>query len=401
MKRSALLLVAIACAACSAGPGREPAAPVKPAAPSGPAIHLVVDVGSTGTRFYLWKVDRSAEGCRLGARQPEVEPVESKLDKLGWARWARSKSPEEVRAAVRKETQEKLSALRAAEIKPAYAVAAGTGGFRDPETAAPAEEPSYAAVWDGVRDALTDAAAPFHLAPDRVVARAMSGEDEARTAWAGMRELRGLRGDFSVLEVGGATVQFAWGPAGAGYEAIRGASDFKGQDVIFSLLARDPADTTPVPKVAALPPAASFRDKCLPTAAHRGDGKACAELIHEAVFVSHDGWPNRLAPALDAAAPAEVYALGALTRAFRDESKTQTAAELTAVADQVCALDPREVEVKVSRFKPDRACYRAAYAAAFFRSVAEKAKGGVLSKGEGDLWVRGIAVQGKFFADCK
>jgi hypothetical protein len=338
----------------------------------------------------------------VGARQPEVEPVDSKMDKLGWARWARGKSPDEVRAAIRKEMAEKLAALRAAEIKPEYAVAAGTGGFRDPETAAPSEGvPSYAAVWDGVRDALTDPAAPFHLAADHVIARAMTGEDEARTAWAGMRELRGLAGDFSVLEVGGATVQFAWGPSGAGYEAIRGASDFKGQDVVFALLARDPADTTPVPKVASLPPAASFRDKCLPTADRRGDGKACAELIHGAVFVPREGLPYRLAPALDAAAPADVYALGALSRAFRDESTTQTAADLSAVAERVCAMDPKEVEAKVSKFKPERACYRAAYAAAFFRSVAAKAKGGVLSKGDGDLWVRGIAVQGKFFPDCK
>jgi hypothetical protein len=400
MKRSVLLL-AMACAACSGGPGKEPVTPVKPAAPAGPTIHLVMDVGSTGTRFYLWKVDRTAEGCRLGARPPEVEPVDSKMDKLGWARWARSKTPGEVRAAIRKETLDKLAALRAADLKPAFAVAAGTGGFRDPETAAPTEGvPSYAAVWEGVRDALTDPAAPFHLAPDHVVARAMSGEDEARTAWAGMRELRGASGDFSVLEVGGATVQFAWGPSGAGYEAIRGASDFKGQDVVFSLLARDPADATPVPRATALPPPEAFRDKCLPTADHRGDGKACAELIHGAVFVSRAGWPNRLEPALDAAAPAAVYALGALSRAFRDASDTQTVAELTAAAERTCALDPKEVEAKVTKFRPERACYRAAYAAAFFRSVAAKAKGGVLSKGDGDLWVRGIAVQGKFFPDC-
>lgn len=362
--------------------------------------HLVVDSGSSGTRFCVFDVTRelASSRCSVGA----TAAICGK-GKGGLAALTNGKDPAEVPGLVEPKFEEAWTALTAAWTaagrdpaalgKLAGAAALGTGGYRDPLTAAPAANPA----WDEVWKAFDAFFAKQGVAGS--VSKAIPGEDEAKLAWVGVREAVAPAAAFSILETGGATLQFASGAPADAYEQLVGTSIYRGQDYSFDQSSADPA----------------FEVCSSPADRTKQDGAKC--IAYPTAKVHSNNALTELAKTVDVR---PLYGLGApWTGTFKDfpnqppwDPKTDatlqsfSAANLAALTALACPL----TDLELAAYAPSafdvttmsgKACYRLAFAAAYFDSVKATAKDDTILPGGDDQWARGASVTGKFFQDCK
>ena len=232
------------------------------------SVHLVIDLGSSGTRFCLYGVKSlPGQGCALTPLKPICSRVPGGLARLtqghrvshvadlvdpplqhGWSLLGRSKLRGEVRAAT----------------------ALGTGGFRDRVTGQPVERPEWQAAFTEVERFLRREAGL-----STVSARPITGQEEGRLAWFGLAQSDGMPEEFAAIEAGGATIQLAVGQKGAPPAEIEVATDPQGQDVVFDRLFTSDRVLS-----------RSFQACYNPRHPRRQDGLKCIELLSREAFRS-------------------------------------------------------------------------------------------------------------------
>ncbi|MBM4357513.1 MAG: hypothetical protein FJ096_05310 [Deltaproteobacteria bacterium] len=364
-------------------------------------LHLVVDSGSSGTRFCVFDVKRELESkrCSIGAA-----PSICGKGSGGLAALTNGKPPAEVPDLVLPKFQDAWKALEDAWVQAGRdkaelatvegAAALGTGGYRDPVTAEPAMNPAWDQVWKSFEAYFKTKGIPSY------VAKAIPGEDEARLAWVGVREAVAPTEPFAIIETGGATLQLASGAPTDAYDALARASIYRGLNYELDQLKADPG----------------FAVCSTPTNRSKQDGAKCVSFLIEKVH-SNDAL-TELAKTISTR---PLYGLGApWTGLFQNypnmppwAKKTGpelhdafTLTNLNALTALVCpmsdedlaAIAPESFDVVA---KTGLACYRTAYQTAEFDSVKVLAKDESIRAGGDDQWARGASVTGKFFADCQ
>ncbi|MBL8632266.1 MAG: hypothetical protein JNM40_03515 [Myxococcales bacterium] len=381
------------------------------------SVHLILDLGSSGTRFCMYPVsvertDQSSDRKRCRVSSPN--PVCVKMSG-GIAALVRGHSAEEVPSMVLPKLRQAWDALGDAHKKgnPQLreriqgVVALGTGGFRNPSTNLPDERREFQAVWAEIARFFKDEVKQQH-----VVARTISGLDEARLAWLGVsQQVPASVGDsFAIIEVGGASIQFATSGRSLDYQDLYAASEYRGQDYVFHKFAPPNGPT-----------ALGF-DACFsPEDRSRQDGPACMAFLRANVFSGSS--INQLAYHFP---PRRLYGLGApWLGIFSDYpsappwppkldtsySPKLSPGNLARLAEKVCKLSDEEI----GSFAPNafdlrknsatgessgKACFTLSYHAGFLESVAMISQDAALLPGGDDQWARGAAVTHEFFPDC-
>lgn len=394
------------------------------------SVHLTLDLGSSGTRFCMYPVsiDRPSErpseraGERAGERSGDQKrcrvtsqnPVCVKLSG-GIAALVRNHSPEEVPALIGPKLQKAWEALGDSQKKGNLqlrerihgVVALGTGGFRNPSTNLPDPRPEFQAVWAEINRFFKE-----EVKQEQVVARTISGLEEARLAWLGVAQQipASVRDSFAIIEVGGASIQFATSGRSLAYEDLYAASEYRGQDYVFHKFAPPSGPTAP-----------GF-DACFhPGDRKQQDGPACMAFLRANVFSGSS--INQLAYHFT---PRRLYGLGApWLGIFADYpsgppwalkndpsySPKLSPGNLARLAERVCKLSDEEI----ATFAPNafdlrkhsatglgsgKACFTLSYHAGFLESVVMISQDAALLPGGDDQWARGAAVTREFFPDC-
>lgn len=378
-------------------------------------VHLALDLGSSGTRFCMypvWVDDAAPHGkrCRVGSQAPTCVKMSG-----GIAALVRNHSPEDVPGLILPKLRSAWEALGDGRKKGnldlrnriSGVVALGTGGFRDPSTNLPDPRPEFRAVWSEITRFFHEEARQ-----GQVMARTISGLEEARLAWLGVAEQRFAtsQDSFAIIEVGGASIQFATSGRSLDYEDLYAASEYRGQDYVFNHFA--PAGS----------PVAPGFDACFhPEDRQQQDGISCMAFLRKTVFSGSS--INQLAYHF---APRRLYGLGApWIGIFSDwpsgppwnpklndsYNAALSPTNLSLLTQRVCKLTDDEIAV----FAPNafdlrknsatgqasgKACFTLSYHTEFLRSVIDIAQDGVLQPGGDDQWARGAAVTRDFFPHC-
>lgn len=368
-------------------------------------IHLVIDLGSSGTSLCMFPVQvrpesAAAPRCSVG----KLAPVCSKA-KGGFAALTQGQTPEAVDSVVTKRLRSAWNALadksrggRAdwrAQVQAAAAL--GTGGFRDPATGAQVQRPEWNTLWSVVDKFLRSEAKL-----SQVVARPLSGSEEGQLAWHGVRESLRPADAFAIMEVGGATVQLALADLATESAQVVAVSDVRGQDVTFDRFAK--AGVRP-----------DFAVCYSPSQRQLQNGRACIDLLFAEVFAD-----ARVSGLAAVTSPRQVFALGApwlgllrelpsappwSVKSDRELPAQVKLSDLQALADWICpmsdqellAIAPHSYEAKRGA---GRTCYSVAYHAAYFQAIAHAATAATVVPGGDDQWARGAATSGLFFPDC-
>ena len=161
------------------------------------SVHLIIDAGSSGTRFCAYEV-RVADGCIN--ETPDLNCFGAGADK-GLA----DQSEAEVRATL------DAGFARLKDVQVQRAVLLGTGGFR--KLTASQQKRQMQIIQNDLLNHTSNATAAV-----------ISGEMEGRLSWLSMRSI--LRSDdHSILETGGATIQWA-DSSGLALSIPAGLNDF-------------------------------------------------------------------------------------------------------------------------------------------------------------------------------
>ncbi len=154
------------------------------------SVHLVLDLGSSGTRFCMYPVTVMKGQEQKRCRVTSANPVCFKLSG-GIAALVRGHSHDEVPSLILPKLRLAWEALGDPQKKgnPQVrdriqgVVALGTGGFRSPSTNLPDERREFQAVWTEIARFFKEEAKQ-----EQVVARTISGLEEARLAWLGVSQ---------------------------------------------------------------------------------------------------------------------------------------------------------------------------------------------------------------------
>lgn len=174
--------------------------------------HLVIDAGSTGTRFLLYEVRHEPRGCIATPKELPKEEASGGVNQGGLAQmcangtavaWLKAHLP---------------SGLGA---PPEHVVLLGTGGFRNLRSQ---ENDTFQQCWTEMTTHLEDRIGRMDI---------ITGEQEGTFAWMAMEQwlTEPSKKGFSILEMGGVSVQFATGVSrpdviskskdGVGFKQIR------------------------------------------------------------------------------------------------------------------------------------------------------------------------------------
>ena len=207
----------------------------------GAVSHLVIDSGSSGTRFCLFDTVPNAESgtCFVGASKAICGKTEG-----GLAQLALGAPPSQVSAIITPKLEAAWSALEVAVrnsgrdpsmlANVSRAAALGTGGYRDASTGEPEAKPEWAAVWTTIDGFLRTKGIRI------VVTKAITGAEEGKLAWAGVREFTGETAPFAIVDIGGSTTELASGTSGERDDERQAISVKAGQSVTFAALEKEP-----------------------------------------------------------------------------------------------------------------------------------------------------------------
>ncbi len=368
-------------------------------------VHLVLDIGSSGTSLCMFPVSVAPLGgptprCQVGS----VPPVCTK-SKGGLASLALGQKSDQIDALVAQRLGTAWQALgdKARGGRPDWranvtaAAALGTGGFRDPSTGAQLQRPEWTSLWASV-----DRFLRHESKLSQVVARPLSGSEEGQLAWHGVRESLRPPERFAIMEVGGATVQLALADVPTETAAVVAVSDVRGQDVTFDRFTKSG-------------PRPDFAVCYSPNQRHLQNGRACIDLLFDQVFAD-----ARVTGLAAVTSPRRVYALGAAwlgllrelpsappwsVKADRELPAQVRLDDLRTLASWICPMtDPQLLAIAPHSYEAKRGigrtCYSVAYHAAYFQAIAHVAEGAKVVPGGDEQWARGAATSGQFFPDC-
>jgi hypothetical protein len=390
------------------------AAIVRPAEPrSEESIHLVIDLGSSGTRFCLYAVRRGPgqASCSLSNTRPVCSRVRG-----GLARLTKGRKPMQVSELIDPHLQSAWMLLGdparggdpVLRRRVRAAVALGTGGFRDWTTGQPKDRPEWQALFEEVEEFLLR-----ETGLTSIIARPITGEEEGRLAWLGLSQGDGRPDEFAAIEAGGATIQFAVGKSGTSAKDIKVASDPLGQDVVFERFVSNGA----VQK--------AFLACYNPKHPQKQSGARCIDLLLQKVFKNSS--VHRLA---ETSSGRRLFGLGLsfsdlfrsypaappwLKKQDRAMHEKLTFDHIRQLTDKLCPMTDAEIAEyapyalaiqrdpsgPTSSAGTGRACYYLAYRAALLASVGRVAASGELYPADDEQWPRGAAVSGEMFGDCK
>ncbi|HNO68744.1 MAG TPA: hypothetical protein PKI49_09540 [Pseudomonadota bacterium] len=380
-------------------------------------MHLVLDLGSSGTRFCMYPVlvdGSAAERRRCRIPNAGANPTCVKMSG-GIAALVRGHKADEVPGLIAPRLRQAWEMLGDPLRKgnPQLrdrirgVVALGTGGFRNPSTNLPDDRQEFKAVW-------TEIERFFHAEAkqEHVVAKTISGLMEARLAWLGVAQQvpASPKDSFAIIEVGGASIQFATSGRSLDYEDLYAASEYRGQDYVFNKFVTSSGQVTP-----------GF-DACYhPEDPTQQDGGSCMAFLRKTVF-----WGSSINQLAFHFSSRRLYGLGApwlgifadwpsgppwTLKADPSYNANLSTINLAALAKMVCKLHDEEI----AAFAPNafdlrknpatgqssgKACFTLSYHAEFLASVIGIAHDGVLLPGGDDQWARGAAVTHEFFPDC-
>lgn len=379
------------------------------------SVHLVIDLGSSGTRFCLYAV-RSGPGqtsCSLVSPRPVCSRVRGGLAKL-----TKGRKAAQVSELIDPHLQSAWMLLGdparggdpVLRRRVRAAVALGTGGFRDWTTGQPKDRPEWQALFAEVEEFLLR-----ETGLTSITARPITGEEEGRLAWLGLSQGGSRPAEFAAIEAGGATIQFAVGKTGVAPQDIKVASDPLGQDVVFE---RFVSGSGAISK--------AFTACYNPKHPQKQNGGKCMELLLQKVF--KNSTVHRLA---EESTQRRLFGLGlSFTDLFRSypasppwlkkQDRTMheklnfehirqlteklcpmTDAEIAEYAPYALAIQRDPSSAATATSGTGRACYYLAYRAALLASVSHVASSGELYPADEEQWPRGAAVSGELFADCK
>jgi hypothetical protein len=363
--------------------------------------HLVIDSGSSGTRFCLFDtVPNAASGtCFVGASKAICGKTEG-----GLAALALGASPSQVSAIITPKLEAAWSALEVAVrssgrdssmlANVSRAAALGTGGYRNASTGEPEAKPEWAAVWTFIDGFLRSKGIR------NVVTKALTGAEEANLAWAGVREFTGETAPFAIVDIGGSTTQVASGTSGERDDERAAISVKAGQSVTFAVLEKEPG----------------FSVCYAPTDAVRQNSVQCTALIRRSGVAS-----NALAAFVKGISSRTLYGVGAswtgtltefpnappwLPKVTADVQPRVTLDNLRALAARVCSLSNHDLiafapKAFAVRHASGRACFSLAFEVAVIESLGDLPAHAEIAAGGDDQWARGASISGAYFADCK
>jgi hypothetical protein len=264
----------------------------------------------------------------------------------------------------------------------------GTGGFRDPSTGQTMKTPAWDAAWSAVGQFFQDKGLSW------VVAQAITGEEEARLGWEGVRQAFAPAHPFGTIDIGGATLEFAYGDPSKSELEVRAASVYTGQDATFHRYVNTEA----------------FRVCFHPADVQLQSAKACERWMEDHVFGA-----SPLRDVAQMAPISEVYATGAAWHGiFRNYPRTPekgasaawTLAQLRQLANKVCPMSEGQLEAFAPKAYPvvtknGRACFDLSFAAAFLAAVTTGTDSARVLFGGEDAWARGASVSARYFNDCR
>ncbi|TXH26771.1 MAG: hypothetical protein E6Q99_04155 [Elusimicrobia bacterium] len=372
-------------------------------------VHLVVDLGSSGTRLCLYRLGRSSPG--LGCKLHSDRPVCSRVPG-GLAKQTRGHRPERIAALVDAPLRQAWQLLGDAQAggdpilrsQVQTAVALGTGGFRDRATGQPQTRPEWRQLFLEVERFLKQEAG---LAS--VVAWPITGQEEGRLAWLGLTQSTNPPREFAALEAGGATVQLAVGSRASSPPTVDVASDPLGQDFVFERFAQGRSAER-----------RAFQVCFHPKHPRKQDGAQCIALLQREVFqrsalhrLAHRHSARRLyGLGLSFAEQFRSYPAAAPWPSKQDRGMP-TSLSIAAIRDLTAVLCPL-TDGEIAAYAPHalaiqkhdsrdagRACYYLAYRAALLTTLASLATGSAMHAAEEDQWPRGAAIAGDFFPACR
>ena len=340
--RLALLTVGLVAASC--GQVRGPT--------EGRRVHLVIDAGSSGTRFCLFSIDVGASSsCKANPLEGETETCIKVVARGGLADLKDGERARVVRTGI---------ALARARVgaRLAGAVLLGTGGFRrlSPGASKIAEQ-SVARI----------VSAEFPGAAAHVI----SGEEEGRLAWNSVRIGAGAA-QFTILETGGATIQLA----GTGPEGVRALSFPLGQNAAFAQASRLPGFP----------------------ACEAGAGKRVDAFVQCRGLVRALVGPIAVAAGTSWARPEPLFGLGSSWAALfsMQRTKTLTLAQIDVLGNRMCGLNLEEI---VSTGIPRAFAARTCFLISLQRETLA-ATGHDTIRHSDESWPRGAAASGRYFRLC-
>lgn len=379
--------------------------------PSQTAVHLIVDLGSSGTRFCLYDVrtPRDAKRCELTSAHPVCSRVKGGLAKI-----TRGVRPRDVAGRVRQQLRNAWRLLTDPAVggdptlkgRVHSAAALGTGGFRDATTGKPLKLPEWQALFAEVERFLIQEAGLT-----TATVRQITGEEEGRLAWLGLSQEMARPDEFATIEAGGATIQLAVGGTGAHPAPIQVATDPLGQDLVFERFVPSSGPVVP-----------GFEVCHSPSNPRRQDGLRCIEFLQEHVF--RDSAVRRLA---ESTPTRRLFGLGLSygdlfrsypaappwsmkqDRAMHEKLKFDNIKQLTALLcpmtdSEIAAYAPKALAIEMDPSlgrSTGRACFYLAYRAALLAAVRHVAADAALYSADEDQWPRGAAVAGDLFPSCR
>ncbi|WNG17526.1 mannan-binding protein [Cystobacter fuscus] len=297
-----------------------------------PFEHLVIDAGSSGTRLLLYEVARGPQGCQLTPPKAQEQKKDSTLGAL---------ADMDVKMA-EQELGERITALA-----PTRVVLLGTGGFRQ----------------KGMQGERKMRELRERLARHVQQVEIISGKTEGELAWLATQPTA-EKAPFSILEIGGVSVQFATGEPSGDIQSV--SDDAVGINVLSEEMGKDKANC--------LKEEESFT-RCMAAIGQRLES---SQLARKTSKLLPEGQHR------------PVYIIGKELDALFQPGKELSRALLEGIGKKWC---------KDSRTGDDKAkasCFKMAYLSALLKAV----KAGSIRKGA-DSWTRAAAVNADYFPNCR
>ncbi len=317
------------------------------------SVHLVIDAGSSGTRFCYFALRHSDDSCQSSILADPYSECREMEAENGLADLGEEKA-EKLLAGVLDTMEEDL------RTKLTGAALLGTGGFRR----------QTQARQNAIVKRLEKVFADRHLS---AVVRVLSGEDEGRLAWRTMQS--SVAGGHRTIETGGATIQYA---SGISYADTAAVSAPLGMNDSFEKLQHDSAFLV------------CYGDK--------KDYAGCKALLSGRIF-RNSSIQKFMDSRPDSDSRRPLFGMGAPWKAvFRLAGNPDriSATALDELGRQTCS---NSTEQLISRGIPakhaPRTCYLLAFQAAFLSATGSSE----IRRG-GESWPRGASLTSDFFKDC-
>ncbi|MEM7181091.1 MAG: hypothetical protein AAF518_09270 [Spirochaetota bacterium] len=345
---------------------------VKLQAPEGAKLHLVVDAGSSGTRFCLYQIEKSSEQihgsyCKSIPIAGAYGKCKSIYAENGIADLGESKGP----PVILKGISEMEFASPGITSKISATALLGTGGFRRLPKAQ-AEQ-----ILAKIRKTFTDNKMQAQV-------RMISGEEEAEYAYYSIQQTHTTQENMGILEIGGASVQVAYSVGGV----LRKVSDAIGIGASYEKV----TEAVDYQEQCFQPPSEFFVRK-------KREGQtfqACKSLVKEKVF-SPSALQRSFATPLGNTI--KFYGMGKVWQAKFSHHETDVLqkTELETTAEKYCKLTVADlVDKDILEKFARRECYTYSYLVSLMESVGIEE----IHNGEGQSFTRGAAIVPGIFSGC-